>query len=139
MKQPHSSPNLCLMIQIGNQGRFFQKKVTLVDDYGSVSKGDLASVHLEDKSGRPFIAKFLEVNADMALIHWMRGSWSGPWQMWTHGVGKRAKPYTSLVPVASLMLWGFSLTNKHRLKKQTVEMLKAKYLELDSSGVVPSL
>ena len=116
---------------IGNQGKANTKVVTEVDNYSSVAEDSLVAVHLEDKDGRPFIAKVVTMNDDSVLVHWMKGSWTGPWQMWSHGVGKKAKPYTSCIPTSSLILWNFSFTNSNKLKNATRLNLKMKYVELD--------
>lgn len=76
-------------------------------------------------------------NGERIVIQWMRGSWTGPWQLWLEGTGRSGKPYCSSLPESSLILWDFKLTNKKRLKKSTVETLKAKYEELDCERDIP--
>ncbi|PIK34158.1 hypothetical protein BSL78_29027 [Apostichopus japonicus] len=121
----------CPEIFIGDQGRP-HKRVALMDSYASVESGVLVAVHCEEKEGRPFIGEVIERNDENVLVQWMKGSYSGAWQYWVAGTSKQPSPYTSCLPVSSLILWDFTLTKGRKLKKLTVETLKASYSELDA-------
>ncbi|XP_071851801.1 uncharacterized protein [Apostichopus japonicus] len=121
----------CPEIFIGDQGRP-HKRVALMDSYASVESGVLVAVHCEEKEGRPFIGEVIERNDENVLVQWMKGSYSGAWQFWVAGTSKQPSPYTSCLPVSSLILWDFTLTKGRKLKKLTVETLKASYRELDA-------
>ncbi|KAJ8048727.1 hypothetical protein HOLleu_01158 [Holothuria leucospilota] len=70
----------CPEVRIGDQGRS-HKCVREMADYVSVESGILVAVHLEEKKGRPFIGKVIKRSGDNIVVQWMRGSWSGPWQL----------------------------------------------------------
>lgn len=118
---------------IGNQGKA-HGRVLEMDGYCSVECGVLAVVHCEEKKGRPFIGEVIKKDGENVLVSWLRGSWTGQWQPWVQGSSGKKGPYTSLVPVTSLILWDFQLSRKKKLKKSTVETLKAMYSNLDKES-----
>lgn len=125
----------CPEVYIGNQGKA-SNGIKEVDSFASVQPGMLAAIHCVETDGRPFIAEVLAVEDENVTLNWLKGSWNGTWHTWLVKDGrtnKKSVPYTSVVPISSLILWDFKMTQGRRLRQETVRELKAKYEELDSN------
>ncbi|KAJ8043180.1 hypothetical protein HOLleu_10159 [Holothuria leucospilota] len=72
---------------------------------------------------------------DNVTVAWLKGAWKGVWREWMVKKGKSCLRYKSVVPLRSLILWDFSLTSKGRLRRSTIDELRKKYEELDSSSL----
>lgn len=121
----------CPEICIGSQGKP-RSGVTRVADFSSMKEGMMSAVYCEQTDGRPHIATITEISSDGVTVSWMKGSWTGAWNPWIIRQKGQSKPYTSLVPQNSLILWDFYLTTKKRLRQETARELKAIYADLDS-------
>ncbi|CAG0892322.1 unnamed protein product [Darwinula stevensoni] len=88
--------------------------------------GRLAVVYTEEKTSRPWMGKITSVEEKEVTIHWYQGTYEKSWNPMT-GVES-----LSTVPRESLLLWGFTLTDKRQLlRSETREELKRLYQETD--------
>ena len=87
----------------------------------------LAAVYTHEKSSRPWLGLNETIDeADEVTIHWYAGSYNTRWRAMTGPAS------VSSIPRASLLVWGFKLTEtRQQLKKETREELKRLYLEID--------
>ena len=90
--------------------------------------GMLAAVYTYDEASRPWLGEIQAIeDSNMVKVHWYVGSYSKSWKPMS---GTNS---TSSIHRESLLLWGFSLTEKsHRLKSETVAELKRLYQETDN-------
>ncbi|CAG0896668.1 unnamed protein product [Darwinula stevensoni] len=88
--------------------------------------GMLAVVYTEEKSSRPWIGKIASIDEKQVAIHWYKGTYEKTWNPMT-GAGS-----ISSVPRESLLLWGFTLTDKKQLlRSETREEVRRLYQETD--------
>ncbi len=118
---------------IGNQGVQNPKEPEAVSNYDSLNVHDLVVVQLdeEESSDPPYIGKVLEVLEDDVIIHWMRGGYHRQWKEWYTGCGKNRQPYCDTIAKRSILLYGFSLTRKGCLPKETAANIKSAYEDED--------
>jgi hypothetical protein len=99
-------------LQVTNkQGKFNPTAVDHVDSYDDLQEGNLVVVNLEktERDDPPFIGKVIEVEDNMVSIVWLKGAYNKPWKEWFDGCGKNRRRRCDIIPVQSIMLFGFSL------------------------------
>ena len=121
-----------LQVQIGKQGVVNLKAIEDVNSYEALAVGNFVVVNLADceEGDEPYIGKVTEVKESTVDIVWMRGSYTRPWKEYTTGAGRNLKQRMDTIPIQSILMFGFTLTDKGYLKKQTVSKIKDLYRDL---------
>lgn len=89
-------------------------------------------MNLEDcNEEQPYIAKVLEIKAEAVKVQWMKGGYKKSWVELVHGVGRNRNPSIDDIPLKSIMMFGFKLTQKGMLKKESVKQIKELYNDDD--------
>ena len=93
------------------------------------------AVRTETKEDAPWIAKVMNVGPmkDDIDVIWMDGDYNKQWKvakmMVRRGRSRVSVEWKDMVAKASVILYGFELTNSSRLKQDTVRELKELYNE----------
>lgn len=95
------------------------------------------AVQCENCSLEPLLGKVLEIYTDVGEIEivWLEGAYSKAWKVWKHRDPKNRQciiDWTDRIPLSSVFLFDFELTNNNLLRKSTVEHLKKAYATLNS-------
>ena len=120
--------SLCFQPIIGSVGSRRQGIFSGTED---LRPGILAVVYTNETSSRPWLGQIEAVDKSGEVrIHWFAGSYNTRWRPMTGTASK------SSVPRASLLVWGFELTEtRQHLRKDTREEIKRLYKETD--GKIP--
>lgn len=79
----------------------------------------------------PYMARALNIREDGHVeVHWMRGAYHKAWDESYTGVGRNRKANMQSIPLESILLFGFRLTNKKHLYKETVRQIQQLYANL---------
>ena len=129
-----------IQVTIGNQGHLNAKEVSHVDNYDDLHEDDLVVVNCEqtgERDQQPYIGKVIEIADNMVNIVWMTGGYNKPWKELMYGCGRNRRRSCDLIPIQSIMLFGFTLTTgfrKDRLPRETVQKIKELYDILDTES-----
>ena len=107
------------------------RAVQHVSTYDALQEDDLVVVNLEEcVEEQPYIAKVLEINENDVKVQWMKGGYNKKWREWVDGVGKNRKANVDVIPIRSILLFGFRLTPNGNLPKNKVAEIKKLYEEV---------
>ena len=106
------------------------REVLNVDTLEGLRVGHLVALNVENCNLRPLIAKVLNSSDNELEIVWLEGSYTGPWKISKKKDGRTIVDWTDTVPKQSVILFDFELTKSNRLRKATVQHLKAAYSQL---------
>lgn len=129
-----------IQVTIGKQGHLNQKEVRHVDNYDDLHEDDLVVVNCErtgERDQQPYIGKVIEISDNMVNIVWLTGAYNKPWKELMLGCGRNRRRSCDLIPIQSIMLFGFTLTTgirKDRLHKETVQKIKELYDDLNTES-----
>ena len=107
------------------------REVLNVDTLEGIKVGHLVALNVENCALRPLIAKILSFCDNELEIVWLEGSYTAPWKIAKKRDGRTLLDWTDRVPKQSVILFDFELTKSNRLRKATVEHLKAAYSQLN--------
>ncbi|XP_070550483.1 uncharacterized protein [Ptychodera flava] len=116
-------------ITIGKQGRQY-RNIDRVDDFSSIQVDDFVALYCPEYNEIPQLGQVKSRTATSFKVHWYQGSWDTAWKPWYTKAGRRRVPWEDMQEMESAIMWGFKLTTRKMLKKQTKEILRAKYEEL---------
>ena len=107
------------------------RAVLNVDTLEELQVGHLIALNFENCSLRPLIARILSSSDNELEIVWLEGSYTGAWKVAKKKDGHTLVDWTDRVPKQSVILFDFELTKSNRLRKATVQHLRAAYNQLD--------
>ena len=99
-----------------------------VDNYDDLHEDDLVDVNCEqtgERDQQPYIGKVIEIADNMVNIVWMTGGYNKPWEALMYGCGRNRRRSCDLIPIQSIMLFGFTLTTGFR-ERQAAQRNSAK-------------
>ena len=108
------------------------RTVLNVDTLEGIQVGHLIALNVENCQLRPLIARVLNSSDSELEIVWLEGSYTGAWKIAKKKDGHTLVDWTDIVPKQSVLLFDFELTKTNRLRKATVQHLKAAYSQLDA-------
>ena len=104
-------------------------------DISTLCVGDLVAVNCEN-SREPAIGSCTEIFEEDIEIVWMEGDYTSAWKTWKIRDPKNRRKiieWRDSIPKLSILLFGFTLTTTHHLRKRTVERLKEQYDKVRST------
>ena len=101
------------------------RNVLTVDSMDAVEKGMLVALNVENYQFCPLIARIEEVNYDSFDVVWMERSCTRVWKVAKKKEERNLVEWTDTAPRNSVILFHFRLTKSNRLRKATIEHLKA--------------
>jgi len=108
------------------------RQILNVETLEGLSIGQLLGLNVENCDLRPLIARITNVTNNELEIIWLEGSYSRAWKVAKRKEGRTLVEWTDTVPKTSVILYDFELTNKHYLRKATIQHLKEVYNKLDN-------
>ena len=103
------------------------KEVLNVDTLEGIQDGHLVALNVENCHLRPLIARVLSSSDNELEIVWLEGTYSGAWKVAKKKDGRRVVDWIDTVPKEAVILFDFELTKTNKLRKATVQHLKAAY------------
>ncbi len=102
-------------------------------DLSSLSIDDLVAVYCANYDREPVIGRCTQIWSEEIEVPWMEGTYTSSWRPWkVRDQQNRRKviDWTDNIPKGSIILFGFSLTARNHLRKNTSERLKEEYGKL---------
>ncbi|MEQ2212571.1 hypothetical protein XENOCAPTIV_001571 [Xenoophorus captivus] len=90
----------------------------------SVSGSNLLQTFKED---RPQIARVTQKTPNGYTIHWMAGSYSGPWAEAKKRDGRKLVPWVDTIKESDIVYKKIALTSNHKLSNKVVQTLRSLY------------
>ncbi|KAM3850156.1 nipped-B-like protein B, partial [Diretmus argenteus] len=76
---------------------------------------------------RPQIARVIQKSSNGYSIHWMAGSYSGPWADAKKRDGRRQVPWVDTIKESDIIYKKIALTSNHKLSNKVVQTLRSLY------------
>ncbi|XP_024859838.1 nipped-B-like protein B isoform X2 [Kryptolebias marmoratus] len=93
----------------------------------AVEAADVVAVFRPKYKDRPQIAKVIQKTRGGYSIHWMTGSYSGPWAVAKKRDGRKKVPWVDTVKESDIICKKISLTSAQKLTNKTAQTLRALY------------
>ncbi|KAM3849815.1 nipped-B-like protein B [Diretmus argenteus] len=77
---------------------------------------------------RPQIARVIQKSSNGYSIHWMAGSYSGPWADAKKRDGRRQVPWVDTIKESDIIYKKIALTSNHKLSNKVVQTLRSLYV-----------
>ena len=106
--------------------------VSRVTDTTALVEGDLVAINC-DWEGEPAIGECLHLKGEEVSIKWKTGTYTSAWidaKVLDPEDKRRRIDWVQDVPISSVILFAFKLTNKNHLRKSTISHLKEAYSQL---------
>ncbi|XP_055087467.1 nipped-B-like protein B isoform X2 [Periophthalmus magnuspinnatus] len=94
---------------------------------------DIIATFCPKYKDRPQIAKVVEKNRKGYSIHWMTGTYSGPWSVAKKKDGRKKVPWVDTVKESDIIYKKITLTSGQKLSNKVVQTLRALYATKDAS------
>lgn len=76
---------------------------------------------------RPQIARVIQKTSSGYSIHWMAGSYSGPWAEAKKRDGRKLVPWVDTIKESDIIYKKIALTSNHKLSNKVVQTLRSLY------------
>ncbi|CAF89472.1 unnamed protein product, partial [Tetraodon nigroviridis] len=76
---------------------------------------------------RPQIARVIQKTSSGYTIHWMAGSYSGPWAEAKKRDGRKLVPWVDTIKESDIIFKKIALTSNHKLSNKVVQTLRSLY------------
>lgn len=76
---------------------------------------------------RPQIARVIQRTPNGYTIHWMAGSYSGPWAEAKKRDGRKLVPWVDTIKESDIIYKKIALTSNHKLSNKVVQTLRSLY------------
>lgn len=88
---------------------------------------DVVAICCPKYKDRPQIARVIEKTKHGYSIHWMTGSYSGPWAVAKKRDGRKKVPWVDTIKESDIIYKKISLTNGQKLTNRVAQTLRALY------------
>lgn len=92
-----------------------------------VEAKDVVAICCPKYKDRPQIARVIEKTKHGYSIHWMTGSYSGPWAVAKKRDGRKKVPWVDTIKESDIIYKKISLTNGQKLTNRVAQTLRALY------------
>ncbi|XP_008422496.1 nipped-B-like protein B isoform X2 [Poecilia reticulata] len=111
-----------------------RKDMDSADDTGQmVELMDIVAICRPKYKDRPQIAKIVQKTRSGYSIHWMTGSYSGPWTVAKKRDGRKKVPWVDSIKESDIIYKKISLTSGQKLTNKVAQTLRALYAAKDGS------
>ncbi|KAM9392170.1 nipped-B-like protein A isoform 2-T2 [Pholidichthys leucotaenia] len=83
---------------------------------------------------RPQIARVVQRTSNGYSIHWMAGSYSGPWAEAKKRDGRKSVPWVDTIKESDIIYKKIALTSNHKLSNKVVQTLRSLYAARDGGA-----
>lgn len=98
-----------------------------------VEAKDIIATFCPKYKDRPQIARVVEKNRTGYSIHWMTGTYSGPWSVAKKRDGRKKVPWVDTVKESDIIYRKISLSSGQKLSNKVVQTLRALYATKDGT------
>ncbi len=88
---------------------------------------DVVAICRPKYKDRPQIARVIQKTKNGYSIHWMTGSYSGPWAEAKKRDGRKKVPWVDTIKESDIIYKKISLTSGHKLTNKVAQTLRALY------------
>lgn len=92
---------------------------------------DIIATFCSKYKDRPQIAKVVEKNRTGYSIHWMTGTYSGPWSVAKKRDGRKKVPWVDTIKESDIIYRKITLTSGQKLTNKVVQTLRGLYASKD--------
>ena len=92
-----------------------------------VEARDVIAICCSKVKERPQIARVIRKTSTGYSIHWMAGSYSGPWAEAKKRDGRKKVPWVDTIKESDIIYKKIALTSGHKLTNGVVQTLRALY------------
>lgn len=85
---------------------------------------------------RPQIARVIQKTKNGYSIHWMTGSYSGPWVVAKKRDGRKKVPWVDTIKESDIIYKKISLTSGQKLTNKVAQTLRALYAAKEGTNLV---
>uniref|UniRef100_A0A3Q2QX81 Nipped-B protein n=1 Tax=Fundulus heteroclitus TaxID=8078 RepID=A0A3Q2QX81_FUNHE len=111
-----------------------RKDADSADDVGQmVEVMDIVAICRPKYKDRPQIAKIIQKTRSGYSIHWMTGTYSGPWAVAKKRDGRKKVPWVDSIKESDIIYKKISLTSGQKLTNKVAQTLRALYASKDGS------
>ncbi|XP_037633011.1 nipped-B-like protein A isoform X1 [Sebastes umbrosus] len=93
----------------------------------AVDAMDVIALSCPKYKDRPQIARVIQKTANGYSIHWMAGSYSGPWAEAKKRDGRKLVPWVDTIKESDIIYKKIALTSNHKLSNKVVQTLRSLY------------
>lgn len=88
---------------------------------------DIVAIYCPKYKDRPQIARVVQKTRNGYSIHWMTGSYSGPWAVAKKRDGRKKVPWVDNIKESDIICKKISLTSGQKLTNKVAQTLRALY------------
>uniref|UniRef100_A0A3Q2Z604 Nipped-B-like protein B n=2 Tax=Hippocampus TaxID=72046 RepID=A0A3Q2Z604_HIPCM len=99
----------------------------------SVDVTDVVAICCPKYKDRPQIARVVQKTKSGYSVHWMCGSYSGPWAVAKKRDGRKKVPWLDNIKESDIIYKKISLTSGHKLTHKVAQTLRALYAAKDGT------
>lgn len=93
----------------------------------TVESMDVIALCCPKYKDRPQIARVIQKTSNGYSIHWMAGSYSGPWAEAKKRDGRKQVPWVDTIKESDIIYKKIALTSNHKLSNKVVQTLRSLY------------
>ena len=93
----------------------------------TVDAMDVIALWCPKYKDRPQIARVVQKTSNGYSIHWMAGSYSGPWAEAKKRDGRKQVPWVDTIKESDIIYKKIALTSNHKLSNKVVQTLRSLY------------
>jgi len=93
----------------------------------NVGSMDVIALCCPKYKDRPQIARVIQKTSSGYSIHWMAGSYSGPWQDAKKRDGRKLVPWVDTIKESDIIYKKIPMTSNHKLSNKVVQTLRSLY------------
>ncbi|XP_023858107.1 nipped-B-like protein B [Salvelinus sp. IW2-2015] len=93
----------------------------------SVDSMDVIAIHCPKHKDRPQLARVIQKISTGYSVHWMSGSYSGPWADAKKRDGRKTVPWVDTIKESDIIYKKIALTSNHKLSNKVAQTLRSLY------------
>lgn len=93
----------------------------------TVETMDVIALRCPKYKDRPQIARVIQKTSNGYSIHWMAGSYSGPWAEAKKRDGRKQVPWVDTIKESDIIYKKIALTSNHKLSNKVAQTLRSLY------------
>lgn len=95
---------------------------------------DVIAIHCPKHKDRPQLARVIQKISTGYSVHWMSGSYSGPWADAKKRDGRKTVPWVDTIKESDIIYKKIALTSAHKLTNRVVQTLRSLYSAKDGTS-----
>ncbi|XP_029115447.1 nipped-B-like protein A isoform X1 [Scleropages formosus] len=100
----------------------------------TVEAMDVIAIRCPKYKDRPQIARVIQKTSTGYSVHWMAGSYSGPWAEAKKRDGRKLVPWVDTIKESDIIYKKIALTSSHKLTNKVVQALRSLYAAKDGTS-----